>query len=140
VAEAASHEAGHNLGLSHNGWSVGARYQGHGSGATGWAPIMGVGYYKELVQWSKGEYTPANNAEDDFAVIGLYGGPLRRDDHADTDATATLLKAIPSGPQTQLKGKGVISTAKDQDVFRFKAGTDPASIRVKPPKAQPSWS
>jgi hypothetical protein len=140
VAEDASHEAGHNLGLSHDGWSGGACYQGHGSGATGWAPIMGVGYYKELVQWSKGEYPTANNQADDFAVIGLNGGPLRHDDHGDTDATATLLKAIPSGPQTQLKGKGVISTAKDQDVFRFKTSTGPASIRVKPPKAQPSWT
>ena len=27
-------------------------YKGHG----GWAPIMGVGYYKAVVQWSKGEY------------------------------------------------------------------------------------
>ncbi len=33
---------------------------GHGSGETGWAPIMGNGYYKNLTQWSKGEYTGAN--------------------------------------------------------------------------------
>lgn len=31
------------------------------SGANGWAPIMGVGYYQELTQWSKGEYAGANN-------------------------------------------------------------------------------
>ncbi len=134
VAEAASHEAGHNLGLSHDGWSGGAYYQGHGSGATGWAPIMGVGYYKELVQWSKGEYPTANNQEDDFAVIGLNGGPLRHDDHGDSDANATPLNASPSGAQTRLKGKGVISTAKDQDVFSFQAGAGPAVIRVKPDK------
>ena len=59
VAEAISHEAGHNMGLGHDGYSGGGYYQGHGSGATGWAPIMGVGYYQPLVQWSKGEYTTA---------------------------------------------------------------------------------
>ena len=42
VAEAVSHEAGHNLGLSHDGTASTGYYQGHGS----WAPIMGVGYYK----------------------------------------------------------------------------------------------
>ena len=61
VAEAASHEAGHNMGLSHDGTSTAAYYGGQGSGATGWAPIMGVGYYKNLSQWSKGEYALANN-------------------------------------------------------------------------------
>jgi hypothetical protein len=30
---------------------------------------MGVGHYKELVQWSKGEYPDANNKEDDYAVM-----------------------------------------------------------------------
>ena len=72
--------------------------------------------------------------EDDFAVIGLNGGPLRHDDHGDSDANATPLNASPSGAQTRLKGKGVISTAKDQDVFSFQAGAGPAVIRVKPDK------
>jgi hypothetical protein len=50
VAEAISHEAGHNVGLHHDGTSTASYYTGHGSGATGWAPIMGVGYSKSLVQ------------------------------------------------------------------------------------------
>ena len=50
TAEAASHEVGHALGLSHQStWSntcvLTAQYStGSGSGETGWAPIMGVGY------------------------------------------------------------------------------------------------
>jgi hypothetical protein len=52
VTEAASHEVGHNLGLNHDGYSGGAYYPGHGEGVTGWAPIMGVVYYQNLVQWS----------------------------------------------------------------------------------------
>src|SRR6185295_10130611 len=66
VAEAASHEAGHTLGLNHDGTTTGTEYyQGNGSGVTSWAPIMGVGYYCNMVQWSKGEYPGANNTQDD---------------------------------------------------------------------------
>lgn len=134
VAEAASHEAGHNLGLSHDGWSGGGYYPGHGEGATGWAPIMGVGYYKDVVQWSKGEYPTANNVEDDFVVVGLNGGPLRPDDHGDTAASASPLTTSRSGALTKLKGTGVISTASDQDVFSFQAGAGNAVIRIKTDK------
>ena len=49
IAEAISHEAGHNMGLSHDGNATTGYYSGQGSGATGWAPIMGVGYYQSLV-------------------------------------------------------------------------------------------
>ena len=54
VAEAISHEAGHNMGLHHDGTSTTGHYQGHGSGVTGWAPIMGVGGY---------QYLPSGNIE-----------------------------------------------------------------------------
>jgi hypothetical protein len=62
AGEAITHEAGHNLSLHHDGTDVGGAgyYTGHGSGATGWAPIMGVGYYQPLVQWSQGEYFDAS--------------------------------------------------------------------------------
>lgn len=79
AAEAASHEIAHTLGLSHDGLKDGAGdlvedyYEGRGNGATGWAPIMGVGYYQALTQWSRGDYTDgvnfANNQEDDLAII-----------------------------------------------------------------------
>ncbi|MBK5272777.1 MAG: hypothetical protein JJE22_17395, partial [Bacteroidia bacterium] len=52
IAEAASHESGHTLGLFHQATynsSCGLTTQynaGTGSGETGWAPVMGVGYYK----------------------------------------------------------------------------------------------
>jgi hypothetical protein len=52
AGEAITHEVGHNLGLSHDGTSLVDYYQGHGTGETGWAPVMGVGYYQALVQWS----------------------------------------------------------------------------------------
>lgn len=52
IAEAASHEAGHTLGLNHQSsydavCNKTAEYNvGVGSGEIGWAPIMGVGYYR----------------------------------------------------------------------------------------------
>jgi len=49
VAEAVSHEVGHTLGLGHDGTSTQGYYSGQGSGATGWAPIMGVGLIHSLV-------------------------------------------------------------------------------------------
>lgn len=66
VAYAASHEVGHTFGLSHDGTLAGAEYYG---GQSNWAPIMGAGYGKAVVQWSKGDYADANNAEDDLAII-----------------------------------------------------------------------
>lgn len=73
IAEAASHELGHSLGLSHDGTST----QGYYGGAGPWAPIMGVGYYKALTQFSRGEYPGANNREDDWAVMARHGLALR---------------------------------------------------------------
>ncbi|RZL12666.1 MAG: hypothetical protein EOO89_19195 [Pedobacter sp.] len=55
VSEASSHEAGHTLGLRHqssydaNCVKTAEYNGGRGSGETGWAPIMGVGYYKILL-------------------------------------------------------------------------------------------
>ena len=69
VAEAVSHEVGHTLGLRHDGIDDGTTsstyYAGHGS----WAPIMGVGYYRTVTQWSTGDYAGATNTEDDLAII-----------------------------------------------------------------------
>ena len=132
VAEAISHEAGHNMGLGHDGTSTQGYYAGHGSGATGWAPIMGVGYYQPLVQWSKGEYPDANNAQDDYAVMQGNGLPLRADDHGNTAATATALAGVSSGATSTASAKGVIERPTDVDVFAFTAAAGSATITLSP--------
>ena len=132
VAEAISHEAGHNMGLAHDGTASVGYYQGHGSGATGWGPIMGVGYYQALVQWSKGEYSGANNSQDDYAVMQSNGLPLRSDDHGGTAATATPLSGTSAGGLSTLAALGVIERPGDVDMFSFAAGAGSASFSVSP--------
>lgn len=132
VAEAISHEAGHNMGLSHDGNSTAGYYTGHGSGVTGWAPIMGVGYYQSLVQWSKGEYLDANNTQDDYAVAQSNGLPLRLDDHGDTNAAATVLVGTSSGGVTTVSSQGVIERPTDVDVFALSAAAGPVTVTLTP--------
>lgn len=121
VAEAVSHEVGHTLGLFHDGKTDGtAYYQGHGTEPLGWAPIMGVGYYRSITQWSKGEYALANQTQDDLTVMtNGYGIGLRNDDYGDTTGTASAL-TITNG--TTVSGQGVIERATDKDYFSFTTG------------------
>jgi PKD repeat protein len=132
VAEAIAHEAGHNMGLLHDGYSGGSYYSGQGSGATGWAPIMGVGYYQPLVQWSKGEYATADNVQDDYVVMTANGLPLRADDHGNTIGTATPLAGASAGGVTTLAAEGVIERPNDVDVFAFASGAGTLSFNVSP--------
>lgn len=128
IGEACSHECGHNLGLSHDGTTTGVTYYaGHGSGETGWAPIMGNSYYKNVTQWSRGEYANANNTQDDYAIIASKGlGPVP-DEFGDTPASAGYL---PSG--TTLSTAGILGLSGDVDVIAFAAGSGPTSLSVQP--------
>ncbi len=130
MTEAGSHEVGHTVGLFHDGTSSLGYYQGHGTGATSWAPIMGVGYYKDVVQWSKGDYTDANNQQDDVTVIGTYLPPLA-DDHGNTLVAATVV----TGTSTQ--AGGVINNATDIDLFKILAGAGTLTITPKVALASP---
>jgi hypothetical protein len=114
IAEAASHEAGHTLGLLHDGVDGGAGYYG---GQGNWAPIMGVGYSKPITQWSKGEYTDPNNLQDDLAVMLTQGAVYRADDHGGSTATATLV----SSETTSVVVNGVIERNTDIDFLRIDA-------------------
>jgi PKD repeat protein len=138
VAEAISHEAGHNVGLHHDGTSTQGYYTGHGSGATGWAPIMGVGYYKELVQWSRGEYPGANNKEDDYAVMAANGLPTRADDHGGTNATATRIAGVTASGVTTLEAGGFIERSGDVDAFSFVAAAGAIAFSVAPARRSPN--
>ena len=111
IAEAVSHQVGHNFGLQHDGTPTQERY----AGSTVWAPIMGMGYDKPIVQWSKGEYVDATNGENDLAIIQDNGAPPAPDDIGDT---------IPAAA-TQIPARAEISSAGDADVYRLTCPVDP---------------
>lgn len=129
VAEAASHEAGHTLGLRHDGTSTQGYYSGHGSGETAWAPIMGVGYYNNLSQWSRGEYADADRQEDDLAILTSQNGfGYRADDYGDSNPSASAANLVTS---TTIDAAGIIETSADVDVFSFTTGAGTVSIDVQ---------
>ena len=134
IAEATSHEVGHNLGLSHDGTSTTSYYRGHGNGATSWSSIMGSGYYKELTQWSKGEYNDANQSQDDIVIIQQNGALLITDDHGDNfDSNTTALTITPGTVgSSNISGKGIISQPTDFDVFSFTSSNGNILINVDP--------
>ncbi|HWI43287.1 MAG TPA: zinc-dependent metalloprotease family protein [Nocardioides sp.] len=108
MAEAASHEAGHTLGLNHDGTTAtnGAYY----SGTALWGPIMGSPYDSRVTQWSRGDYARASNHEDDLAVITATGLPYRPDEAGQTTATAGGLTDAGSA-------SGVVAGKGDQDWY-----------------------
>ncbi|MEY4066032.1 MAG: hypothetical protein RIR26_2240, partial [Pseudomonadota bacterium] len=132
MAEAASHEIGHSLGLSHDGNSQGTYYEGHGFGEVGWASIMGVGYFRNVSTWDKGEYfgyvgelsTLSTNPNygkgpDDIAAITNYNGfGYIHDNEANNISTAGVLFYNASA-QKRVSQLGVINSNIDSDFFRL---------------------
>ena len=138
IAEAISHEVGHTLGLDHDGRSNPREeyYAGAGAGATGWAPIMGVGYDRQLVQWSKGEYANASNRQDDLAIItkAANGVSYLADEAGNTTAAAAPL-ALSNNTINQ---SGLITASTDSDVFRFEATGGALSATANPATTSPN--
>ena len=126
TAEAISHEVGHSLGLLHDGSSTATYYNGQGAGATGWASIMGSGYYQPVTQWSQGEYADANNKQDDLAAISgsINGAGYRTDDFGNSPAGAKVLSG------TSLNQFGIIETRGDSDWFSFTTGSGNVSLSI----------
>ncbi len=123
IAEACSHENGHAVGLHHEGTASTTYYQGQGE----WAPIMGNSYYKNVTQWAKGEYTGANNKEDQLQVMQNYGLAYYTDDHGNAADTATMF-ALGSS----ISSTGFIERNTDVDVFKFLAGSGALSLSASP--------
>ncbi|WP_020393730.1 Ig-like domain-containing protein [Thiolinea disciformis] len=142
IAEAASHEIGHNLGLSHDGSATGSYYWGHGTGNISWAPIMGAGYYKTVTQWSKGEYTGANQTQDDLAIISSKLPPIL-DDHGNQASQATALIIGDTGyisattlltdpDNLKTENKGIIDSNTDVDFFKFNTNGGLVTLQATP--------
>lgn len=135
IADTISHEAGHVLGLVHDGFMLGntfmSYYGGHGTGPTSWGPIMGGPTARNVTQWSAGDYPNASNGnvcgpgfQDDIANIGRAVG-FRVDDVGDTLATATPLS---------LPATSIVGAPTDVDVFALPPASE-VRIDVTPFRA-----
>lgn len=131
IAEAVSHELGHRLGLDHDGTRTQAYYAGQGTAPMTWAPIMGNSYAANISQFSKGEYSAANNKQDDFMVMNRYL-PFRTDSAGDTAAKAVALSATSSNGRTSGTADGAIERLGDVDLFSLVAGSGPMTVTVNP--------
>ncbi|MDH4396626.1 MAG: PKD domain-containing protein [Limnobacter sp.] len=138
VADAISHEVGHTLGLNHDGTSTLEYYRGHGTGETSWGPIMGVAYNVNLTQWSKGEYTGANNQQDDYLIMQKNGAVFDKDDHGDVPTTATALQPAVVNGLNSVSIQSGLQGPNDIDVFMLNAGIGPMTIKALPFVKAPS--
>jgi Metallo-peptidase family M12B Reprolysin-like/Fibronectin type III domain len=109
-----SHEVGHNFGLGHDGVTGGATYYGgHGD----WSPIMGSST-RAFTQWSKGEYTNANETEDDLAQIASYTGFV---EDLDGGSFATAAPVGVSTTATVTMPQTTIRSSSDADFWSVTA-------------------
>jgi hypothetical protein len=126
MAEAASHEAGHTLNLRHQ-----SRYNSScvkldeyhpglgGSSIISWAPIMGVGYDRNVTIWHNGPNTNGcTSYQYDHGSAGITAsGYLNflQDDVGQTLGTAKFLNL-----STALTvDSGIITTPADIDAYKF---------------------
>lgn len=141
MAEAASHEAGHTLSLVHqstyNSSCVKtAEYNGgQGTGVTSWAPIMGVGYNRNVTVWHNGRSASGCNIfqlDHGNGAPGLTGGPYLSflpDDVGDNFSSGKILNLN----TVLMSDSGLITTPADQDVYRFEICNNRyVSVNVRP--------
>ncbi len=124
ISEATAHELGHTLGLRHqssydiNCVKTADYNSGVGDRVFGWAPIMGVGYYRNSTTWFNGPnpYGCTNVQSDVDIITGANNGiTFRTDDYDEIFRTATSQ----SFTNNQFITTGIITTSTDKDMFKF---------------------
>jgi hypothetical protein len=127
IAEAISHEVGHTLGLRHQAsFSASCSFlseynEGQGNGELGWAPIMGIGYYRNVTTWHKGALANGcGNVQDDVAILDHILG--RKPD---------ANKSIEKAENLAQYAEGMINDETDTDYY-FVDLKQNAVVDVKP--------
>ena len=124
ISESASHEAGHTLGLRHQSVynsscvKTSEYNSGIGAGETSWAPIMGVGYSRNLTTWYDGPNSiSCSTIQKDLDVItSSANGVTYRSDYTSN----AFASAIPE-PFTndQFTASSVLVKNTYQNVYKF---------------------
>ena len=132
-----SHEIGHTLGLRHDGLGNQTYHPGTGSGATGWGPIMGAPFNKNVTQWSNGDYENSTRTEDDLAIItkAANGFGYRTDTVGDTLISAEELTVDENG---EIFEWNIIEQNTDIDMFSFTAGPGQLTLDINPFQGRPN--
>lgn len=141
MAEAASHEGGHTFTLRHqstynNLCTKTAEYNpGIGTGVTSWAPIMGVGYSKNVTIWHLGTNSTtcttiqADHGNGSPGITSNGYLSFLPDDVGDFYSTAKNLNLN----TTALQDSGIITTPADLDAYKFTICNNRyVSIAIKP--------
>ena len=124
IAEAISHEAGHTLGLRHqssynSSCAKTSEYNsGSGTGEQSWAPIMGVGYSRNLTTWYNGQSTLGCNVyQNDLDIITreTNGITYRSDYQPASFSTAPDQTFI----SNQFTTSSILVKNSYQDVYKF---------------------
>jgi len=128
MAEAASHEVGHTLSLKHQSTynsscvKTNEYNPGTGTGVTSWAPIMGVGYSKNITIFHNGKSADGCNlTQNDHSnsfQAGITGLPYLRflpDDVGDDFQNAKILNLN----SINLTDSGIVNSPNDKDAFKF---------------------
>ena len=124
IAEAVSHEAGHTLGLRHqssydaNCVKTSDYNAGVGTGELSWAPIMGVGYARNLTTWYNGPSSlGCTEFQNDLDVItSAVNGITYRADYQPTSFGTAPSEAFTND---QFTVSSIIVKNTDEDLFRF---------------------
>lgn len=136
IGECVAHESGHTVGLAHQSsydasCNLVTQYAtGTGAGETGWAPIMGNSYYKNMTSWNFGP-TPSGCAslQDNLTIITTQNGfSYRPDDYSETLNAATTV--LTTGA---FNINGIVTTNLDRDAFKYiVTGTSALHIDATP--------
>ena len=124
ISESASHEAGHTLGLRHQSVynsscvKTSEYNPGIGSGEISWAPIMGVGYSRNLTTWYNGTNTiSCTTIQKDLDVItsSANGINYRSDYTSNAFNTAT----VETFTNNQFTASSILVKNTYQNIYKF---------------------
>jgi hypothetical protein len=134
IAEATTHEVGHNLGLDHDATTTQNYYAGHDP----WAPIMGVAYDEPISQFALNDYPNARlgnvgrnslqSNPDDIVAVAQFGAVLRPDEAPANIATAGAMPV----------GTAYIRNRVDTDVYALGACSGSVTIDADPAPVSPN--